>query len=682
MPRVLSALLALSFLFLALPQAYAWQVGVAPATRKIMQDLPVPNEQSVQLMAARNEWEAFQIVVKDDAGVQGVDVSITDLSMQDGGSISSDNIRLYREYYVDITNDSPGSVTYHERELGLYPDPLIPFTDPYATEKKAVGAPFDLQGEQVGAIFVDCYVPTDTAPGEYTGTATVTATGKEPVEIPISLTVWELEQPKTKSVATAFNFSWDHIVRYHGGIEQTDEELVQTIINNYYIALHEHHIDPTHLKGPVSFEFDEDGELLPIDWTEYDAYMTPFMTGSLFPDGEPVKRFNVTYFKPGRGIGSMTEEQYSRAAAAFAEHLNEKGWWDKAYIYATDEPWLNGGDETFNQIKHDATLLFTYSDLWRDKILVTGPYDERIGDEVGIWCPVTPMYEDWWWIDGSRAGWDDYTPLLEQGKQLWFYVCNANTPPYAGYDIDTQIGYEPRIVKWGTWFERGSGFLYWRVNYWIDNDPWNKYMNLENFGEPFSRNGDGILIYPGDHNGNNGGMGSPEDIAIDGPILSYRLKQIRDGFEDWELFNLTSRLGGEDYVREQVRRAYTRFGNFFVESCESEDAYCPDDQPWTLDEYLLFEVRENIAKKALYLSYPDRYPDPEASSTDGDLDGESVEQETDNDTSATDGDQVVEDGDDGCSGTQSPSSSWSLLLLCAALCALMLRRKNRSYTGQ
>jgi hypothetical protein len=264
-------------------------------------------------------------------------------------------------------------------------------------------------------------------------------------------------------------------------------------------------------------------------------------------------------------------------------------------------------------------------------VLVTGPYDERIDGDIGIWCPVTPMYDTWFWGQSTCAGMEQacpgrevYQERLAMGEELWFYVCNANFPPYAGYDIDTAIGYEPRMVKWGAWYEGATGFLFWRSTYWVENDPWNVWANYDQFGVLAARNGDGFIFYPGDHDG-TAGTGSPEQIAIDGPVVSYRMKQIRDGLEDWELFILADQLGGGEYAREQVARAYARFGDSMFESCDDDalDHYhCPDDPPWTTDQDLLLEVRANVAAKVLYLQDPDSWPDPEAEPEDTGSDGE------------------------------------------------------------
>jgi len=35
----------------------------------------------------------------------------------------------------------------------------------------------------------------------------------------------------------------------------------------------------------------------------------------------------VDRFKPGSGTGELSEAQYIQAARAFAEHLQQMGWW-------------------------------------------------------------------------------------------------------------------------------------------------------------------------------------------------------------------------------------------------------------------------------------------------------------------------------------------------------------------
>jgi len=655
-------LVGLLVLAVGLPVA-ALEVGVVPATRKVQPHHEVGTEQSVHVQLALGEWEGFQLSIAADTATSGVDVIASDLVGPDGAVLPAADIRLYREHYLQIDEPSPFGVTYHEREAGLYPDPLIPLVDPY-DGTTPVGAPFDLEPGTTTAVFVDVYADLAVEPGVYVGTVTVSA-GADSVEVTLTVEVWPFELPAVKTMGTAYGFSYNLPRLYHGGPDSEPTLDTDEVLRRYLQALHEHRMDPTHVNGDVEFSFDVDGNLEEVDWTAYDAEVEPFIEGTMFDDGVGVTRFSVARFAPGTGTGSYTEDEYGQAAAAFAEHLDEKGWWERAYVYALDEPWLNGGDPAYEQLHTDAQRLFEYSELWRDHVLVTSAYYPIIDGDVGIWCPVTPMFDDYFWPEGWYEGAEFYAARPDE--ELWFYVCNANLPPYAGYDIDTTIGYEPRIVKWGTWAEGATGFLYWSSTYWVDDDPWNAFANWDYFGPLFSRNGDGFLIYPGDHDGTAAGKGSPEGVSIDGPVVSYRMKQIRDGFEDWELFALCDELGGGDYAREQVGRAYIRFGdNGAVESCDGANTYCPEDQPWTLDEDLLAEVRGNVAAKVLYLMYPDEYPDPEAAAGD------------DDDSAGDDDDTVGSLVDEGCGcRNDRAGSAGARIALLVTGAALAWRRRTR-----
>ena len=87
----------------------AWQVGVAPATRKILPVTPMPEETSITLQSCRNEWEAFQVVIRSGSAISNINVTLSDLSGPDSELLPASKARLYREYYLNVTDESPGS---------------------------------------------------------------------------------------------------------------------------------------------------------------------------------------------------------------------------------------------------------------------------------------------------------------------------------------------------------------------------------------------------------------------------------------------------------------------------------------------------------------------------------------------------------------------------------------------
>ena len=675
---------------LAMCQPAEAKVWCEQATTKVLKHHDGSGKaQEIRLAAARNEYEGFQVVIlADGEALTNVEVSLSDL---DGpkGSVAASNATLYLEYYVFIEKPSacdiffsPNCADYpeYDRVAGHYPDALIPFVDPYSADHPAVAVPFDVVKDDLQTVFIDVHVPADTGPGEYTGIVTVKAAGELLSELPVTLQVWDFDMPVKRSVATAYGFGAGHLGAYHGGPDGPDAEQLAKLVRNYEIEIHRHRMDfTTHYPG-LKFEFDEVGNLLPIDFAAYDAYIGPRVDGAYYPDGAGLNRYNLGILRPGHGTMGLTEDQFAQAAAAVAEHLDDKGFLPHVYLYSLDEPWLldHWRNGSYEKIQKGVELLGKYTDLWKGHVLITGPWQPALNDCGDIWCPVTPMYGDVLWPRGSWPGPDTYRELMSKGAELWFYVCNANFPSAMGYDIDSPVGYEPRLTKWGAWYEGATGFLYWRMTYWLKNDPWHVLANYEQFGELFARNGDGILIYPGDHDGTRGGKGSPEGVSMDGPVVSYRMKQIRDGLEDWELFIMAGELGAKEYARVQVGTAYSAFGKPLVEGFDYANP------PWTLDEDVLLEARRNVALKVQFLLHPESYQDPEAPRRTDTADMTyDVIQQANPDLASTDGpakdsqsaDVAIADptqpkaASSGCTAAPSPSGAWPLLVLLVLLAA-------------
>jgi hypothetical protein len=108
-----------------------------------------------------------------------------------------------------------------------------------------------------------------------------------------------------------------------------------------------------------------------------------------------------------------------------------------------------------------------------------------------------------------------------------------------------------------------TGLLYWTTVCWTSpqRDPWDSLGFRLNF------NGEGMLFYPG------------EDAGIDGPITTIRLKNLRDGMEDYEYFTLLEKRKGKEAVDEIVRAAVPTWGT------------------WDQDPYHLLKLRERIARE-------------------------------------------------------------------------------------
>ncbi len=167
-----------------------WQVWTVTQTKRVLRSDPAGSTISVNLSAARNEWESFQILIRSDEDIKGINVVPGDLKGPRGAILPAGDTRLYRQHQLEIT---VGTHRNNEFVPDWYPDPLIPFRHPLTRKRlgnarfKAV--PFDLPAGQTHGFWVDIYVPSNTRAGEYHGTYLVKARGGKAVEIPVSLTV-------------------------------------------------------------------------------------------------------------------------------------------------------------------------------------------------------------------------------------------------------------------------------------------------------------------------------------------------------------------------------------------------------------------------------------------------------------------------------------------------------------
>src|SRR4051812_36717167 len=176
--RALAAALALVLscagvaVVLQQPHAAAAELSyaVVGATEKVLADqAPPQGSASVQLAAGRNEFVSTQIVVPGGStGRGGVTVSLA-TPFTGPASIPASAVTVYREAYHTTSQPSQSG-----RAVGQWPDALIPTRDTlYGETRNAF--PYDVPPGQNLVAFVDVLVPSDQAPGNYSGAFAITS---------------------------------------------------------------------------------------------------------------------------------------------------------------------------------------------------------------------------------------------------------------------------------------------------------------------------------------------------------------------------------------------------------------------------------------------------------------------------------------------------------------------------
>ncbi len=505
-------------LFLSLPFAAFAQPIIWTTSSLVRTGVSDPAGSGTQavLSAARGEYESFQIAIQAPyGGLNNVNAGVSALTGPGGAVIPQSDITLYREHYVYVSKGSPNwEGSNQPLGAGWYPDALIPFTDP-DTGKPIQGAqieavPFDLGGAQNQPLWVDVFVPRDATPGQYTGSFTV-ASNQGTASGSIVLTVWNFTLPMQPSLKSAF-------LMYGSQSLSADKEMLR------------HRVSPLHTDPATQTDL--------INNYGLNVVGLSYFSGAIYG--------NCAMSDPP-SVADLT------ALAAQQQPSLLK------LVYSADEttycPSLAPQIQQWARNIHAAGL----------KNLVTQPptadlFDDGTGSGVSavdIWAMVPIGY------DASPAL---NAEALQRGNELWSYnvLVQDNYSPKWLIDFDPiNFRIQPGFISQSL---NITGLLYWRVDNWNADDPWNQVNNTGTYSTN-NYPGEGILVYPG------------YQVGIQGVAPSMRLKWIRDGVEDYEYVQILKQAG----------RASDALG--------LAASVGPDWRNWTRDPNKLFSVRDQIAQE-------------------------------------------------------------------------------------
>ncbi len=248
--------------------------------------------------------------------------------------------------------------------------------------------------------------------------------------------------------------------------------------------------------------------------------------------------FNVMYItaikdqQEGEPYPAEQKKVILDALAEYVPKLEQAGLLDMAYIYGFDEIDKNhfaAAMDILGEIKRRYPKLPIMTTA-RDKSF---GIDNGLDAVVDIWVPATSVY------DGRSSS---IQKARARGRQVWWYICCGPRHPYANWWIEYPATDHRLIMGFMAHKFQTDGFLYYALNLWqtYHNDPDNPAGNATTPTTPYTEtmnsgplttwsgqswttfNGDGQIMYPGP----------------DGPLSTIRMKNIRDGIEDYEYLQL------------------------------------------------------------------------------------------------------------------------------------------------
>jgi hypothetical protein len=420
---------------------------VVDGMQRVGPEAPAGTGASIELFAARGEYEPFQIIIRaPEGGLRGVNVIFQDLTGPANQKISKSNITLYREHYVHIgigSSDWGGS--NRPQGKGWYPEPLIPFVDPQTgrdlSGSQLDAVPFDLSAHRNQPIWVDVFVPRNIQAGQYKGTFTVKSQQGD-IDAYLTLNVWNFELPLKPSFFAV-------------------TQLWNTEGKEAYIEILKHKFNPHKVGSTIEREL--------IDQYGLKIQVTPFWSGR--------DHRNCTPMPPPPSLNVVqTEAQRHQRDLVLVSH------------YADE---IQGCPNIFKSAVNWAQRL---REGGVKPLLPAAVVSGLMGDKhetsaADIWVVLPIIY------DKYR---NNIAKVRKRGEEIWSYNCLVQDDYSPKWTLDfAPINYriQPGFISHSL---NLTGLLYWVFDHWT-NDPWN---DLTRVGKNYP--GEGQFVYPGNQVGIKG----------------------------------------------------------------------------------------------------------------------------------------------------------------------------------
>jgi hypothetical protein len=501
-------------------------------------------DRRIALQAARNEFVAFQILLRGEIPVGSIKPELT----FDGRSGKAIRVELGRYHLVPS-------------KQGSLPDPIVPLDFPGA---KA-------EGIKNQSLHVEIYVPHDLEPGDYRGTLTLRGSfpargslrpDEGALRLSVSLRVWNFTLPDHLSFLPEMNCY---------GLP--DDEL------EYYRLAHRHRTVLNRLPYNQNGRIQEgcvpvwEGRRKTLDWTSWDRRFGPLLDGSAFADlprkNVPMEVFylplhenwpspmegnyNGSYWAD-RAFPESYRQAFVAASRQIAAHVQARHWNEtlfQGFLNNKNNFKSNGWSRGSSPWLLDEPASF--QDFWALRYFARA-FHEGINQAAReIAGPATDAPRLVFRADISRPQWrrDSLDGLLD------YHVVGGAMRSYHRLVFDRKRSLGEIVLEYGSTNPiEGSNVqpAGWCIDAWsMGTDgiiPWQTVGTADSW----KRADELALFYP--HPGKNT-PSQPRNARSLLPVPSIRLKAYRRGQQDVEYLTLWSQLHGEPRwaTGNQVRAA-------------------------------------------------------------------------------------------------------------------------------
>ncbi len=582
--------------------AGVWVAG--PSKKVLRNEAAAPSvlfedsSKTVVLHAAGNEFVSFQMVFSGDMA----DVNVGKLTLKGPGKDIT-LVDMFREHYVAAPLVSRFSAAQSLWDCGKLDQQIKKANAPREFPVQMVplgaskyGAPFAVKAGKNEVVWVDIFVPEGQTPGDYTGTVTAGGT-----TLNVKLTVWNFALPSVNHFPQWAMISPEFIPTSFGR-PQRDLLAMRDMVGKFVQIAHDHRL----ILDEEWYGNDHTLKEMPF----YEAAKGSLFTGPF-----------------GAGFGQELIPIASDQASGLVDLIKKEGWLNRAFVMTGDEPNDKDAYEAVIKIGQAAKQ----AGGGAIKTFITEQYEPsdkswpRLDAGIDIFC--------------SGGTPPDTIPAIEtKGKVVWTY--NSG---YAGACAVDAPGAASRTQAWAGFVSGSRVWFFWDAVYivdrqnkfsqrysanprgrpWMDNpkpyrtDVWNNMLNFDEslkpqrggklYGEAdaIRINGDGLLLYAGN------------EVGIDGPIADFRMKNIRQGGQDFEYMYLLDKMGQGELAKKEAMALLTgqaRIGGTSADgqSGEIRYNYDLDGNKWDQSRIRLGEALNAIGDAVLRekIKPYNQYPNP------------------------------------------------------------------------
>lgn len=476
------------------------------------------SETRIDLVAAKNEYESAQILLRSSVSFSIASVTFSNL-VSGSNTIEGSNLRYNFVDYIYLDHNSSDIIGQTRNAPAYFPEYLLNDT--------ARNVP----ANTTQPVWVTAYIPKAAFAGTYTGTVTVnTSAGSFPIGI--SIEVANVEIPDAANAGyTVSNWSF-----LSGWEDQADQIAIQygytryspqwwSLMDKIAVNMKEHRINQLWVQT-IGLLLDGGSTVGPdgtisFNWSRFDEFIQFFMdrgavkgleSGHLMLKDDSGNYCIWGLKRNSAGDTVIAKMPYgSNEANRFAgqylaqlkAHLQSKEWLDKWYLSIGDEPNTESMEVTWRAAYDDLVSVYApgmkvLNAFYRPLNEMTDTYEGRLF----CWVPILNI------VDQNMSYFQSRQDL---GEEFWDYVCVGPSGEYYNRFIDMPLS-RIRMHQWYNYNNGITGTLHWAWNFWpLPNDT-------------AATPGDNAIVYPDSANGT--------------VRNTLRYEALRDGAEEYELFKI------------------------------------------------------------------------------------------------------------------------------------------------